>query len=135
MKILESIEKEVDDLTEDACRKWLKRYKQAMFLIKGKLYCSHGGSYKCVCNGEEDVEKTTLLNTKLEAKTELSREIAKIIEEYDVNYVGDVLGTPSPRKNFESWKEYFEDRGLTVHARELDKLIGERDKIVEELTK
>jgi hypothetical protein len=133
MKILNPIEKEVDSLTEQACRKWLKRYKQAVFLIKGKLYCKSEGIYKCFNNNGEDVENTNLLNAKVKAKTELSEEIAKIIEEYDVNYVGDVLGTPSPRKNLESWKEYFEDRGLLNHAKEMDKLIEERENVIEEI--
>ena len=125
MKILECIEEEVDSLTEQACRKWLKRYKQAMFLIHGKLSTVSAVTLECYHNGEKDVDKTNQMNNKMEAKEELSKEIAKVIAEYDVNYVGDILGTPtSSRQNLESWKEYFEDRGLIKLKGELDELIS-----------
>lgn len=111
MKILESIEREVDELSDDACRKWLKRYKQAMFLIRGKLYNKNYGMVECFDENGKDVEKTNRINISIEAKAEISQEIAKIMEEYKVNYTGDILGTcNSAFENMEQWKEYFEDR-------------------------
>lgn len=120
--ILDCIEEEVNGLTEEACRKWLKRYKQAMFLIHGKLYPKSAGTLECYINGEKDANKTNQMNTTIEAKSELSKEIAKIMSEYNVNYAGDILGTcNSPLDNLKQWEEYFEDRGGTKHGEELSK--------------
>lgn len=133
MKILDCIEKEVDGLTEQACRKWLKMYKQAMFLIHGKLYRENSGILQCFSDGEESIETTNRINTSIQAKVELSKDIAKVMDEYKI-YAKDVLGTfNSSTDNLKQWVEYFEDRNLLKHAEEIKKLIVERAKETEDI--
>ena len=116
MEILETITKEVSELTEKACREQLVRYKQAIFFITGRL---HGpfefGSIRSSTNSDtfdNEPESIKALNIKLKAISEFSVDLAKIIDEYEVGYVNNILQKPlDQKKNLIGWSKYFRDRG------------------------
>lgn len=108
MKILDTINKDVDSMNDAAVRKWLKRHQMAMFLIKGRLLTT---GFDPETIGGQPKEMITRLGIRLEALSEFSTEIAKVMKEYDVAYVGNILNeSKSAEELREAWEEYFEDR-------------------------
>ncbi|MBT9175687.1 MAG: hypothetical protein DDT22_01371 [candidate division WS2 bacterium] len=109
MKILETISKDVDDMNDEAVRKWLKRYQTAMFLIRGKLHTTKFNPESISGYPQEVVDR---LRIRFEALSELSTEIAKVMKEYKVAYTGDILHEEAKpvEDNWEDYKEYFMDR-------------------------
>ncbi|MBT9175446.1 MAG: hypothetical protein DDT22_01124 [candidate division WS2 bacterium] len=108
IKILEAISKDVDNMNDRAVRKWLKRCQMAIFLIKGKLHQTGFNPESVSGQPQEMIDK---IRIRLEALSEFSTEIAKIIEKYKVAYTGDILNKAnSVEDNRKAWEEYFSDR-------------------------
>ena len=93
-------------MNEEAVRKWLERYQQALYFITGRL-C---GAFDPNSIDGEPEEMIYKLKIKMQAVSELSSDIAKIIKEYDVGYVGHIVGNKTQEENCKAWMEFFLDR-------------------------
>lgn len=109
---LDTIDKEVDELTDIACRRQLKEHKHALYFIISKLIrrLPFENEYKSI--PPELAEKIT---QKLTILGEFSKKIAEIIDLYDCGYVKDILNKiPIKEDNLKSWDQYFKDRGIDI---------------------
>ena len=107
---LSTIDKEVDELTDSACRRQLKDCKHALYFITSRLIRYSQNEEQIVTDPPEMAKK---IIQKLNILNEFSREIAELIKLYDCGYVNDILGiVPTEQDNLRGWYQFFSDRNM-----------------------